>query len=166
VNAAAADGHTALLFAAQQGSAAAVQLLLDAQANMDAVDCRDLTALHLAAFEGHTAVVQMLLDVQASVNAADTRGYTALHLAAREGRTAIVQLLLKVQAAVNASTLDLRMTALHLAVEGGTQQWFSCCLMQEQAWTQSLIRALRPCSWHQLKATLEWCSCCWMPVQW
>jgi ankyrin repeat protein len=54
VHAAAADGLTALHLAAREGQTAVVQLLLDAQANINSADEENETPVYCAAANGHT----------------------------------------------------------------------------------------------------------------
>jgi ankyrin repeat protein len=83
-----------------KGNTAMTQLLLGAQAAVDAAGARGCTALLRAAYYGHAAVAQLLLGARAAVNVADAAGLTALHIAASKGRVAVVQLLLGAQDAV------------------------------------------------------------------
>jgi ankyrin repeat protein len=53
--------RTALHYAAREGSGRAVELLLDAQADMDIEDSQGQTALHKAAKKGHLEVLQALV---------------------------------------------------------------------------------------------------------
>jgi ankyrin repeat protein len=63
------------------GAEAAVQVLLDAGADINAVNEADFTALHGAAFRGLNEVIQILVDRGANINARDFRGRTAYRLA-------------------------------------------------------------------------------------
>jgi hypothetical protein len=145
-----------------------VQLLLDAQAAVDATTDDMLTALYYAAQEGHTAVVQQLLGAKASVHVVDDENMTPLHKAAYNGHTAVVQLLLNAQSAVDTVTLNAickGSTALHIAARKATLQWCSCCWMQGRQWTLLLQTAKQPCTKQQVMATWQRCSCCWMREQ-
>jgi ankyrin repeat protein len=59
----------------------AVRLLLDAGADVKAVNEADFTALHGAAFRGLNEVIQILVDHGANINARDFRGRTPYRLA-------------------------------------------------------------------------------------
>jgi ankyrin repeat protein len=96
VNAANADGWTALHQGAWSGNTAVVQLLLSAHAAVNAACVHGTTALHPPAHHGHIAVIQILLDAHADVNAADGEGQTPLHSAAADNQSEAVQLLLAV----------------------------------------------------------------------
>ena len=59
----------------------AVKVLLDAGADINAVNEADFTALHGAAFRGLNEVVQYLVERGANINARDFRGRTPYRLA-------------------------------------------------------------------------------------
>ena len=86
-------GSSALLFAAQNGSAESARLLLAAGANANDEAGDGKSALVTAAFAGHTEVGQLLLDAGADPNTSGA-GYTALHAAALRGDVALVKALL------------------------------------------------------------------------
>jgi ankyrin repeat protein len=60
---------------------AAVKVLLDGGADINAVNEADFTALHGAAYRGLNEVIQILVDRGANINARDFRGRTAYRLA-------------------------------------------------------------------------------------
>ena len=59
----------------------AVKLLLDAGADVNAVNEADFTALHGAAYRGLNEVIQILVEHGANINARDFRGRTPYRLA-------------------------------------------------------------------------------------
>jgi hypothetical protein len=59
----------------------AVKLLLDAGADVNAVNEADFTALHGAAFRGLDEVIEILVTRGANINARDFRGRTAYRIA-------------------------------------------------------------------------------------
>ena len=104
VNAAQGDGMTALHWAAMQGDAELVKMLVSAGARTE-VTTRNAAyvPLHLAARAGNAAAVSALLDAGANVRAATSSGgTTALHFAAANGDRATVLALLDHKAPVDA----------------------------------------------------------------
>lgn len=97
-------GCTPLLFAADHGHAAAVQLLLYRGADATAAD-EFGNVLHHACFHGHGEVVDMVLQAHPSTKSTTpVRGSTALHFAAAGGHTHICAKLLA--AGASASCTD------------------------------------------------------------
>ncbi|CAM4280827.1 ankyrin repeat protein [Paenibacillus endophyticus] len=121
-----ADGLTPLGFASHYGHAAAVQLLLDYGAELDAVSHSKVsyipsnTALHASiAGERELAVIELLLSRGAKTNIADSNGHTSLHSAAfHDDGAAIIRLLLEHGADIHAQAED-GTTALSVAIEKG-----------------------------------------------
>ena len=72
---------TSLMYAARQGARGAVAALVEAKADLDAVDPDGSTALALAAINGHADVVTTLLENGANPNLADRTGMTPLYAA-------------------------------------------------------------------------------------
>jgi uncharacterized protein len=72
---------TPLTVASFKGHVLVVKQIIEASADLDAVDLEGLTALHYAACEGKTAVVQVLLEAGADANMRDMEGNTAAMLA-------------------------------------------------------------------------------------
>eukprot|EP00900_Chrysochromulina_parva_P006126 jgi/Chrpa1/15514/Chrysochromulina_OHIO_Genome00004636-RA len=68
------DGATALVWAARQGQLAAVSLLLQSKANVDAATTMGWTSLYVAALNGHENIVEMLVANGASVATALSLG--------------------------------------------------------------------------------------------
>ena len=116
VNAARADGATALLWAAHWDDHEIVDWLLAARANVNAADDRGVTPLARAAENASTAMVNKLLGAGADPNRAQTSGLTPLMIAARTGNLEIVKALLAKGANVNAATTDANATALMWAL--------------------------------------------------
>jgi ankyrin repeat protein len=102
VNAAQADGTTALLWAAYHRQAEAARWLLDAGAAAGAANRYGLSALAQAAAVGDAQMVGILLAANADANATMPEGDTALMLAARSGSLSAVQALLAAGARVDA----------------------------------------------------------------
>jgi len=74
-------GLTALLFAARQGETETAKALLDAKADINALDSDGNNALTLAILNTHYDLTQMLIDRGADVNIAAKNGRTALYSA-------------------------------------------------------------------------------------
>ncbi len=77
----ASGGLTALLFAARQGEIETAKALLDAKADINAVDSDGNNALTLAILNTHYDLTQLLIDRGADPNIASKNGRTALYSA-------------------------------------------------------------------------------------
>lgn len=97
---------SAIHYAAECGSKAIVQALLDGGTDVNILNPVGQTALHCAARNGHEDVIKQLLENGANVNAKDENDQTALHGAAGQGYNCIVKLLLDANADVDAEDLD------------------------------------------------------------
>lgn len=113
------DGFTALHLAAFFGTPEAMEVLIDAGADVAAVARNDMRVqpLHSAAASRDVAKLAVVLDAGAPVDAQQQGGYTALHEAAMHGAVERVQLLLDHGADVSVAADDGR-TALAMAREG------------------------------------------------
>lgn len=118
VNAAQADGMTALHWAVRHSDADTVRSLLVAGANPKAENRYGLTPLALACTNGHADIVRQLLDAGADPNATLRGGETALMTAARTGRAEVVKALLERGASADAR-LPQGQTALMWAAADG-----------------------------------------------
>jgi uncharacterized protein len=112
VNAAEADGLTALHLAVQANDAGMALLLLKAGANPNAADRYGTTPLHLAATNGSAALIEALIQAGANPNAALPEGETVLMTASRTGEAAAVKALLAHGADPNAHEHTFGETAL------------------------------------------------------
>lgn len=106
INSYSSDGFTALHLAAFFGGAAAVQLLLENKASVNAVaeNPMKVTPLHSALARNDLPVVELLVAHGADVNATQQGGYTPLHEAAQNGNLEATILLLSHGAKINAKT--------------------------------------------------------------
>ena len=82
-----------------------LRLLLDAGANLEAVDCNRHTPLHwCTARHENVEIMKLLVEAGANVNAAADFSKTALHFAASNGTLACVEVLLAAGADINVRT--------------------------------------------------------------
>jgi len=119
VNAPEADGTSALLWAAHQGSPELVSILLKAGADPNAANTFGVTPLLEASRYGDAATVKALLDGGADVAGAAREGETPLMAAARAGSVEAVKVLVERGADVNATESLQEQTALMWAAAEG-----------------------------------------------
>jgi ankyrin repeat protein len=110
--------QTPLHLAAWAGRIACMELLLEAQADVERKDESDRTALHLAASGGRAEAVALLVRAGAEKEAGDIEGRTPLHLACWNGHGRAAATLIEAGADVSAAD-KLGVTPLHLACEAG-----------------------------------------------
>jgi len=118
VNAAQADGTTALHWAAYHDDPRTAALLLKAGASAKAANRYGVTPLALACTNGGTEVVDLLLKAGADPNATLRGGETALMTAARTGKIGPVKALLAKSADVNAKDRSGQTALMWAAAEG------------------------------------------------
>ena len=116
VDAARADGATALLWAAHWDDVELVERLLAAGADVNLADDHGVTALERAAENASAAMVETLLAAGANVNAAQESGLVPLMTAARTGSPDVVRALIAAGADVDAAVTETGSTALMWAV--------------------------------------------------
>lgn len=75
------QGHTSLMWAAYQGDAVSVELLLKHGASLTAKDNAGLTPLHWAVVRGNRICIRHLIDAGADLNAKEDAGKTAKEMA-------------------------------------------------------------------------------------
>jgi ankyrin repeat protein len=119
VNAAQADGATALHWAVYRSDRALVDLLIRAGANVKAANRAGVTPLWLASVNGDAAVIQALLTAGADPNEALPLGRRPLMIAARTGNVDAMKVLLDRGAEVNARETLRGTTALMWAADEG-----------------------------------------------
>jgi ankyrin repeat protein len=115
------DEASSLYYASFIGRVGVVQLLLEAEADVNAQGGYYGTALQAASFGGYEKVVQLLLEAEADVNAQGRVYGTALQAASSSGHEKVVQLLLEAKADVNAQG-GWYGTALQAASSGGHEK--------------------------------------------
>jgi ankyrin repeat protein len=116
VNAAQADGATALAWAAHWDDLEAARLLLQAGADVNAANDYGVTPLSLACVNGSATMVDLLLKAGANANATQATGETPIMTCARTGNAEAVKLLIAHEANVNAAETWKNQTALMWAV--------------------------------------------------
>jgi ankyrin repeat protein len=119
VNAAQADGMTALLWAAYHDDVELVDQLLGAGANPRAANRYGVQPLSLACSNGNAAIVERLITAGADPNLSLPGGETVLMTAARTGRVAVVRALVARGADVHNSEGRRGQTALMWAAAEG-----------------------------------------------
>jgi ankyrin repeat protein len=119
VNVRAADGATALEWAAHWNDVELADLLIKANANVNAADDHGVTPLALACENVSERMVDTLLAAGANPNLARTSGMTPLFDAIDVGSLNLVRTLLAHGANVNATTTKTRITPLMWAIGEG-----------------------------------------------
>jgi uncharacterized protein len=122
VNAAEADGTTALHWATDRDDLATAELLVRAGANVKAANRYGVTPMYSAAVSGDAAMIELLLNAGADVDVALPEGETPLMTAARTGKVDAVRVLLKRGASVNAVEKWKHQTALMWAAHEGNAE--------------------------------------------
>jgi ankyrin repeat protein len=118
VNAAQADGMTALHWAVYHDDPGTAKLLIKAGANARAANRYGVTPLSLACTNGNTEIVELLLQAGADANTTLRGGETALMTAARTGKPGPVKALLARGADVNAKDRNGQTALMWAAAEG------------------------------------------------
>ena len=121
VNTAHGDGMTGLHWAAENGNPEIASVLLESEADVEAVTrLGAYRPLHLAARRGHASVIQLLLDASADPEVESTTGsVTPLHFAAASGKAAAVQALMDHGVGLNVRESIWGQTPLMFAAAAG-----------------------------------------------
>ncbi|CAF1138074.1 unnamed protein product [Adineta steineri] len=82
---------TALHVAVESANIRAVQMLIQAGAQINAADISSSTPLHIAAYMGYEEIVQMLLSHGADMYKQDNTGRNSFHLAVSSGNIRLIQ---------------------------------------------------------------------------
>ena len=120
VNAAQADGMTALHWAVLHSERTRAEQLLQAGATVDSPNLYGVRPLALACENGNGSLVELLLNSGADVDATTSGGESMLMLAARAGRPEAVHALLMAGADVNAREQKQQTALMWAAAEGHT----------------------------------------------
>ncbi len=118
VNAAQADGTTALHWAVYNDDAETAGLLVRRGANVNAANGYGVPPLSLACTNGNADLVKLLLDAGADANASLQSGETVLMTAARAGNVEVVKALLALGATPNARERRDQTALMWAAAEG------------------------------------------------
>ncbi|WP_395144302.1 ankyrin repeat domain-containing protein [Armatimonas sp.] len=118
VNAAQADGMTALHWATHHNDLATAKRLISARADVSAANRYGVKPLSLACTTGNTELVELLLQAGAAPNTTLPGGESALMTAARTGQAGPVRALLARKASVNAKERSGQTAVLWAAAEG------------------------------------------------
>ena len=117
----AAMGHTPLHLAALHGHFDLAQLLIQADAEVNAAaELNADTPLHMASKRGRPKLAQMLVEAGANVHAKRIGGETPLHDAAMCDCVDVAQILVEAGATVDAPQSQFPGTPLHVAAEAGS----------------------------------------------
>ena len=157
-----------LVCAAAKGRDAAVEQLLAADVDPDAVGSEALeechlegeTALSSCSFYGHMPVLELLLGAGAGVNKAGRTGWRPLHAAADTCQLACVERLLQEGAAVNAQN-DNGNTALHYAIYDNNENMVNILLIAGADRTltnrdgRTAVQTARECRLSKIVALLQ-----------
>ena len=119
VNAAQADGATAIHWAAYRNDPELADILIAAGANVKTPNREGATPLYLASLEGNPVMIEKLLKAGADPNERGLHGETPLMLAARNGNLDAMKALLDNKADINAKEKLRGTTALMWASEQG-----------------------------------------------
>ncbi len=118
VNAAQADGTTALHWASYHENSEVVDALLNAGAHADSVNDYEICPLYLACELGNAAIAKRLIDAGADVNATIPGGQTMLMTAVRTGVSKVVEHLLNAGADIAATERSGQDALMWAAAEG------------------------------------------------
>lgn len=110
-----------IAWAAQSGSVEVVEALINAKADVNAVDGIGQTALMRAVDMDQINVVEILIKAKADVNVKTSDGKTALILAVSNDKPALVKALIDAGADTNTMTSDSQFPAL-IAAQNGTEE--------------------------------------------
>ena len=123
----------ALHLACQEGQFDVVEILIEYQASITAINSNKYTPLHLAAANGHVQVAEYLLQEEAPIDGDEkNKVSTPLLLACQAGHTLIVNLLLKNGSDIckHEDGAEIGNNALDLAIDAGNEDVVEVLLLQ------------------------------------
>ncbi|CAL4060891.1 unnamed protein product, partial [Meganyctiphanes norvegica] len=100
------SGVTPLYMACHWGHSTIVEMLVNANADVNMANDYGETPLSVASSIGDSTIVEMLLNANADVNIAQDDGFTPLQTACSFGHSTIVEMLVKSNADVNIANCD------------------------------------------------------------
>jgi ankyrin repeat protein len=112
-------GRTALHAAAMANSTRTVRVLVEAGADVEALDAEGRNALHYAALKGNVGMLRFLKAAGSWLHTPDDFGQTVLHAAASQSYWPAVKEILSWRAVDVNARADRSMTALHIAAAKG-----------------------------------------------
>jgi hypothetical protein len=106
INAQDHNGWTPLYYACSEGHIEILDILIDANADLNLISNTDTkcSPLMIAALNDHAEIVKKLLEKKSDIDYRDTNGETALYQASYSGRNEIVDILLKANGNLNIYT--------------------------------------------------------------
>ncbi|KAK6339219.1 hypothetical protein TWF718_008641 [Orbilia javanica] len=115
------EGRTAMAHAVSEGHQRILELLIDAGADVNAVDNDAETTLRMAVLGSHLNIADFLVKNGADVNAINNAGEAAIHIAVEKGYQETIDLLIKNGANVNVKS-KAGSVALQVAAANGYRE--------------------------------------------
>ncbi|KKQ49828.1 MAG: hypothetical protein US69_C0002G0103 [candidate division TM6 bacterium GW2011_GWF2_38_10] len=114
-----------LHIAAHNGDLATIEKLITQGAYINCRDNKNATPMHYAAHNNHADIVAFLAQNGAYIDIVDDRSFDPLCIAACYGNTKTVKRLLELGANITTTTLQKKLTPLHLAVKANSLETVS-----------------------------------------
>ena len=115
------SGQTLLMLAVRNGYAEVANILIEAKADVNAVDRKKDTALMIAIDNDNAEMIGPLVKAGADIKAKDNDGRTALMIAFLQGKTELVKALIEVGADIEAKDNNGHTALLHAVYFGKTE---------------------------------------------